>query len=73
MQPGSGDARPPAPATGPGPYALYHFATSGASVAAATAVTHPLGKLLLLLPSSDTSHLLSKLLTLVALSIFEKQ
>jgi hypothetical protein len=43
MQPGSGDARPPAPATGPGPYALYHFATSGASVAAATAVTHPLG------------------------------
>jgi hypothetical protein len=43
MQPGAGDARPPAPATGPGPYALYHFATSGASVAAATAVTHPLG------------------------------
>jgi hypothetical protein len=56
MRPGSGDAGPPAPATGPGPYVLYHFGTSGASVAAATAVTHPLGKLAALaLVSSDSS------------------
>ncbi|GJM95517.1 hypothetical protein PR202_ga12261 [Eleusine coracana subsp. coracana] len=47
MRPGSGDAQPPAPALAPrpGPYALYHFGTSGAAVAAATAVTHPLGQL----------------------------
>ncbi|KAL6643938.1 hypothetical protein ACP70R_018704 [Stipagrostis hirtigluma subsp. patula] len=44
MQLGSGDARQPAPtpAQGPGPYALYHFGTSGGAVATATAVTHPL-------------------------------
>nr|CAB3462238.1 unnamed protein product [Digitaria exilis] len=38
MRLGSGDVRQPVP----GPYALYHFGTSGAAVAAATAVTHPL-------------------------------
>lgn len=43
MRPGSGDARQPAPA--PWAYALYHFGTSGAAVAAATAVTHPLGQI----------------------------
>lgn len=42
-QPRSGDARP-APREGT-PYALYQFGTSGAAVAVATAVTHPLGQL----------------------------
>lgn len=37
MQPRYGEARQPLP----GRYALYHFGTSGAAVAAATAVTHP--------------------------------
>lgn len=41
MRPGYGDARQPLP----GRYGLYHFGTSGAAVAAATAVTHPLGQL----------------------------
>jgi hypothetical protein len=39
----SGDARPPPQGTAP--YALYQFGTSGAAVAVATAVTHPLGQL----------------------------
>lgn len=41
MQPRYGEARQPLPER----YALYHFGTSGAAVAAATAVTHPLGQL----------------------------
>lgn len=41
MQPRYGEARQPLP----GRYALYHFGTSGAAVAAATAVTHPFGQL----------------------------
>ena len=41
MQPRYGDARQQVR----GRYGLYHFGTSGAAVAAATAFTHPLGQL----------------------------
>jgi solute carrier family 25 uncoupling protein 8/9 len=41
--PMSGHAQPPLQGTAR--YALYQFGTSGAAVAVATAVTHPLGQL----------------------------
>jgi hypothetical protein len=41
MPPGSVDALQQTP----GAYALYLFGTSGAAVAAATTVTHPLGQI----------------------------